>query len=261
MNNNYPLIIGNWKLNGDKEAFRQAYVQDLIELFKQPVENVNIVICPANVHISELSRKLSPLGFNIGSQNVSAFQAGAYTGETSAAMLKELGCNLCIIGHSERRDYFNESNIDCNNKIKQLHEQSILPVLCIGESQSERNKNATHDVLAKQLSESLKGVDVSSKAPVCIAYEPIWAIGSGESASPVIVQEAHQFIRKQLSNIYSKETANQISIVYGGSVNKDNAKALLAQEDVDGLLVGAASLDPENLNLICTIANTSFSAI
>lgn len=261
MNNNYPLIIGNWKLNGDTKEFRSAYVQGLLELLKKPVEKVNVAICPANVHIYELSKKLSPFGLNVGSQNVSTFDTGAYTGEISATMLKELGCNLCIIGHSERREIFNETNVDCNNKIKRLHEQNILPILCIGESQNERENNATHNVLSKQLSESLVDIKITAETPLTVAYEPIWAIGSGESASPKIAQDTHLFIREQLSVLYGNDTSKLVKIIYGGSVNENNAKNLLAQNDIDGLLIGGVSLDPVQFNTICNIATPTFSVI
>jgi len=261
MDNKYPLIIGNWKLNGETKKFRQAYVKGLIELFKAPIEKVNIAICPASIYITEFANNLSSLGLNVGSQNVSAFHIGAYTGETSATMLKELGCNLSIIGHSERREIFSENNVDCNHKIKQLHKQKLLPVLCIGESQNERNNNATNDVLSKQLSESLVNINVTAETPLCVAYEPIWAIGSGASASPEIAQQTHLFIRDQLSTLYGSETSKQIKIIYGGSVNKDNAKDLLAQTDIDGLLIGGASLDPSHFNSICKIVNSTFNII
>jgi len=259
MNNKYPLIIGNWKLNGETKKFRQIYVNDLKALFQVPLEKINIAVCPANIYINEFAKDLSSLSISVGSQNVSAFHIGAYTGETSATMLKELGCNLSIIGHSERREFFGESNIDCNNKIKQLHKQKMLPVLCIGESQNERESNATNEVLSKQLSESLVGINVTAETPLCVAYEPIWAIGSGASASPEIAQQTHLFIREQLSSLYGSETSKQIKIIYGGSVNKDNAKDLLDQTDIDGLLIGGASLDASHFNSICNIANSTFS--
>lgn len=261
MDNKSPLIIGNWKLNGESKNFRQAYIANLKALFQEPLENVNIAVCPASVYINELAMDLSSLNINVGSQDVSTFNTGAYTGETSAVMLTELGCNLSIIGHSERRELFGESNLGCNQKIKQLHKQKILPVLCIGESQIERKNNATNDVLARQLIESLVDINVIAETPLCVAYEPIWAIGSGASASPKIAQETHQFIREQLSILYGNETSKNIKIIYGGSVNEDNAKALLAQTDIDGLLVGGASLDPSHFNSICNIANSTFSII
>lgn len=261
MNNKYPLIIGNWKLNGETKEFRQKYVNHLKTLFQTPLEQSNIAICPASIYIKELVKELASLNINVGSQNVSGFHAGAYTGETSAAMLKELGCNLSIIGHSERREFFGESDTGCNNKIKELHKQKMLPILCIGESQSERNNNATNDVLARQLTESLVDINVIADTPVCVAYEPIWAIGSGASASPKIAQETHQFIREHLSSLYGNKTSQRIKIIYGGSVSKDNAKDLLTQSDIDGLLIGGASLDASHFNSICNIANSTFSNI
>jgi len=259
MENKSPIIIGNWKLNGDTNDFRQTYINDLNSLFKTSMENIDVTICPTSIYINEFVQMTASTSLNIGSQNVSAFHIGAYSGETSAAMLKELGCHLSIIGHSERREFFNESNLDCNNKIKQLHQQNILPVLCIGESKNERSNNTTNEVLAKQLSESLSDINVTSSKPLCVAYEPIWAIGSGASASPEIAQETHLFIREQLSIIFGKETSNQIHIIYGGSVNKDNAKDLLAEDDIDGLLIGGVSLDPAHFNQICDIANSTYS--
>ena len=173
MDNQYPLIIGNWKLNGESSTFRQAYINELKTLFQAPLDKINIAICPASIYINELAQDLSSLNIKVGSQNVNAFQTGAYTGETSAIMLKALGCHLSIIGHSERREFFAESNADCNNKIKQLHKQEMLPVLCIGESQNERESKTTNEVLKKQLSESLADIKVTAETPLCVAQRSL----------------------------------------------------------------------------------------
>jgi triosephosphate isomerase (TIM) len=186
----------------------------------------------------------------IGSQNVSKYESGAYTGETSAQMLKEAGCSLCLIGHSERRTMFNESNKACQTKLTTALSHGLLPVLCIGESHEERLANITQDVLYRQLSECLAGVDLHNR-DICIAYEPVWAIGTGLAATPEMVQGVHRFIREQLTQLFDAAIANRLRIVYGGSVNKTNAQELLEQEDIDGLLVGGASLDPGHFLAIC----------
>jgi triosephosphate isomerase len=186
----------------------------------------------------------------IGSQNVSKFESGAYTGETSAQMLKQAGCSLCLVGHSERRAMFRENNSSCQIKVQTALNHGLLPVLCIGENLEERDTHVAKDVIFRQLSEGLEGIDLTDK-DICIAYEPVWAIGTGLAATPDMVQDVHHFIRRELAALYNEEVAARVRILYGGSVNKTNAKELLRQEDIDGLLVGGASLDPGHFLAIC----------
>ena len=190
----------------------------------------------------------------IGSQNISKFESGAFTGETSGQMLKEVGCNFCLIGHSERRQVFLENNASCQTKIARALEANLMPIICIGENEQQYELGLTKHILYKQLHESLQGQDLSGKE-LCIAYEPIWAIGSGKAASPESVQSIHAYIYEEICTIFDKETADKIRIIYGGSVNKKNAAELLAMPNIDGLLVGGASLDPEHFSEICELAN------
>jgi triosephosphate isomerase len=240
-----PIVIANWKLNGGLDLICVSVASFIGKHF-----NADIAICPPYIYMRDMMTFLQFSELHIGSQNVSRFESGAYTGETSAQMLKEAGCSLCLIGHSERRAMFGETNEGCQIKVCTALSHDLLPVLCIGENQQEREANITEDILYAQLREGLGGIDLQDK-DLCIAYEPIWAIGTGLAATPQIAQQVHQFIRAQLSDILGADTANRLRILYGGSVNKMNTRELLGQPDVDGLLVGGASLDPGHFLTIC----------
>jgi len=244
-----PMIIANWKLNGGLDLICTSVASFIGKHF-----DAQIAICPPYIYIRDMMTFLQYSELQIGSQNVSKYESGAYTGETSAQMLKEAGVSLCLIGHSERRTMFAETNQACFNKIARALQHDLLPVLCIGENREEREQKKTQEVLRQQLTESLKGLDLTGKH-LCVAYEPIWAIGTGLAATPEIAQEAHQFIRDVLVNVFDLITAQRIRILYGGSVTKNNAKDLLIQKDIDGLLVGGASLDPGHFLTICEQAS------
>jgi triosephosphate isomerase (TIM) len=240
-----PIVIANWKLNGGVDLICTSVASFIGKHFE-----ADIAICPPYIYMRDMLTFLQYSELQIGSQNVSRYESGAYTGETSAQMLKEAGCVLCIIGHSERRAMFAETNIGCQVKVQTALNHGLLPVLCIGETQEERSANITTAVLLTQLSEGLNTVELAGK-DICIAYEPVWAIGTGLAATPEMVQEVHYFIRSELTRLYNEEIANRVRIVYGGSVNKKNATELLKQDDIDGLLVGGASLDPGHFLAIC----------
>ena len=240
-----PIVIANWKLNGGLDLICVSVASFIGKHF-----NADIAICPPYIYMRDMMTFLQFSELHIGSQNVSRFESGAYTGETSAQMLKEAGCSLCLIGHSERRAMFGENNEGCQIKVCTALSHDLLPVLCVGENQQEREANITEDILNRQLREGLANIDLQGK-DLCIAYEPIWAIGTGLAATPQIAQEVHKFIRAQLTDIFDAETANRLRILYGGSVNKINTRELLGQPDVDGLLVGGASLDPGHFLTIC----------
>ena len=240
-----PIVIANWKLNGGVDLICTSVASFIGKHFA-----TDIVICPPYIYMRDMLTFLQYSELQIGSQNVSRYESGAYTGETSAQMLKQAGCTLCIIGHSERRAMFAENNIGCQVKIQTALNQGLLPVLCVGETRAEREANMTGDILLTQLRESLNTVELTDK-DICIAYEPVWAIGTGLAATPAIVQEVHQFIRAELTRLYNPDIAGRVRIVYGGSVTKTNATDLLKQEDIDGLLVGGASLDPGHFLAIC----------
>lgn len=240
-----PIVIANWKLNGGIDLICTSVASFIGKHFE-----TQIAICPPYIYMRDMLTFLQHSEISIGSQNVSKFESGAYTGETSAQMLKQAGCKLCLIGHSERRAMFGESNRSCQIKVQTALNHGLLPVLCIGENLEERDANITRDVIFRQLSEGLENINLDGK-DLCVAYEPVWAIGTGLAATPEMAQEVHQFIRRELSVLLGDATAERIRLLYGGSVNKTNAKELLAQTDIDGLLVGGASLDPGHFLAIC----------
>jgi triosephosphate isomerase len=240
-----PIVIANWKLNGGVDLICTSVASFIGKHFA-----TDIAICPPYIYMRDMLTFLQYSELKIGSQNVSRYESGAYTGETSAEMLKEAGCVLCIIGHSERRAMFAENNLGCQVKVQTALNHGLLPILCIGETQEERAANITKTILLTQLSEGLNTVDLAGR-DICIAYEPVWAIGTGLAATPDMVQEVHHFIRHELTRLYNEEIADRVRIVYGGSVNKTNATELLKQKDIDGLLVGGASLDPGHFLAIC----------
>lgn len=244
-----PMIIANWKLNGGLDLICISVASFIGKHF-----DAQIAICPPYIYLRDMMTFLQYSELQIGSQNVSKYESGAYTGETSAQMLKEAGVSLCLIGHSERRTMFSESNQACFNKITRALQHDLLPVLCVGENREEREQQKTNEVLRRQLTESLKGLDLTGKQ-LCVAYEPIWAIGTGLAATPEVAQQTHQTIREILVDTFDLITANRIRILYGGSVTKFNASDLLTQKDIDGLLVGGASLDPEHFLTICEQAS------
>lgn len=248
-----PIVIANWKLNGGLDLICTSVASFIGKRF-----NAQIAICPPSIYIRDMMTFLQFSDLAIGSQNFSIYASGAYTGETSAQMLKEAGCSLGLIGHSERRAMFGETNDTCHKKVTMALSQSLMPVLCIGENQKERNEGLTEEALRQQLRESLPAIDLTGK-DLCIAYEPVWAIGTGLAATPQLAQEVHAFIRNELIHIYDAITANRIRIVYGGSVTKTNATELLSQPDIDGLLVGGASLDPGHFLAICEQASLASS--
>lgn len=244
-----PIVIANWKLNGGLDLICTSVASFIGKHF-----DAQIVICPPYIYMRDMMTFLKYSELQIGSQNVSRYESGAYTGETSAQMLKQAGCDLCLIGHSERRAMFAENNLGCQIKVQTALNHGLLPVLCVGETREEREAGVTNEIIFTQLSEGLPKIDLIGK-DLCIAYEPVWAIGTGLAATPEMVQEVHGFIRAKLVKLYGEAVADSVRIVYGGSVNKNNAKELLSQPDIDGLLVGGASLDPDHFLAICEQAH------
>ncbi|WP_041523854.1 triose-phosphate isomerase [Gilvimarinus agarilyticus] len=244
-----PLVVANWKLNGGTDLICTSVASVLNKSFKAEVG-----IAPPYVYISDMVSFLRNSSILVGSQNVSKFASGAFTGETSAQMLKEVGCGFCLIGHSERRQMFLENDASCHTKIERALSAGLMPILCVGENDQQHELGLTQDILYRQLHQALPNIELQGKR-LCIAYEPVWAIGTGKAASAEQVQEVHQYIYQELCSILGEELAEGVQILYGGSVKKDNAAELLAMPNVDGLLVGGASLDPEHFAQICTIAN------
>ncbi len=247
-----PIVIANWKLNGGLDLICTSVASFIGKHYA-----AQIAICPPYLYMRDMMTFLQFSDLQIGSQNVSRYESGAYTGETSAQMLKQAGCSLCLIGHSERRAMFAENNEGCHIKVQTALNHELMPVLCVGENQQQRELGITEQVLREQLYGGLEGIDLrkSVNGDLCVAYEPVWAIGTGLAATPQIAQEIHEFIRGELVNIFDQEIAQKIRILYGGSVNKTNAVELLGQKDVDGLLVGGASLDPGHFLAICEQAS------
>ncbi len=234
------FIAGNWKMN--------TTVDDACKLAKEIVDlmgtitDVDIAICPPYTNLSEVSKVIKGSTIQLGAQDVHWEPSGAYTGKVSCAMLKRVGVTYVIIGHSEQRQYFHETNETVNKKVKAAIAAGLLPIICVGETIEERRSGKMDSVIEQQTRGAFAGLTKDEALKCTIAYEPVWAIGTGETATPKQANDAHIFIRKILSEIYGKETAQTIRIQYGGSMKPENAKELLAQSDVDGGLIGGASL-------------------
>lgn len=237
-----PLIAGNWKMN--------KTVSESIEFardFVKAVSNVtdrDILICPPFTSLYPVSEIFNGTNVRLGAQNMYFEEKGAFTGEISPLMLKDAGCSFVILGHSERRHIFGESNELINKKVLSAVSHGLVPVLCVGELLEEREEGKTFDVVGSQLEEGLKGVSADSE--FVIAYEPVWAIGTGKTATPELAEEVHRFLREKLSELFGSEKAESVRILYGGSVKPENVDGLMAMNNIDGALVGGASLKVES---------------
>ena len=248
------IIAANWKMNGDL-ALIDTMVSSLKDVKISPATEV--IIFPSFPYLALLKNKIAEtkLNFvlNVGAQNVNEHTSGAFTGEMSTAMLQDLVINYVIVGHSERRSLYNETSTLIANKVIASLKAGITPILCIGESEEERIAEKTQAVLSSQLKPVIEQVGIDKFIDVVIAYEPVWAIGTGKTASSAMAQETHQFIRHYISQ-KSEYVASKVSILYGGSVNAANCKELFAQADIDGGLIGGASLQAEQFKIICAAA-------
>jgi triosephosphate isomerase len=236
------IVAGNWKMN---LTFEEAddLVNDLADFVNDNVlEGVGVIVCPPAVYLELASDVANEAGFFVGAQNISQFESGAYTGEISAPMLASMGITYTIIGHSERRKYFHESHSVLAEKVNVALKNNLSPIFCCGELLPEREAGSHFDVVKKQLNESLFHLLKADFVNVVIAYEPVWAIGTGVNATPDQAQEMHAYIRGLIAEKYGKEQAENTTILYGGSCNAKNAKELFANPDVDGGLIGGASL-------------------
>ncbi len=242
------IIAGNWKMN-KTVAEALDLVQDLVREVQQ-VKEVDVVICPAFTALGEVSKKVIDTNIRLGAQNMSEQAAGAYTGEIAAEMLKEFLVRYVILGHSERRQYQEETDSLISKKALAAHAASIKPIVCVGETLEQRDSGVTNDVVGSQVKGSLAGLTSSQMLETIIAYEPVWAIGTGKTASSEQAQEVHHFIRGVLSDLHGDEVARQVRIQYGGSVKPGNARELMSQPDIDGALVGGASLDAKSFSEI-----------
>lgn len=239
-----PIIAGNWKM------FKtEAEAVDFVKKLKSQVKDVRdrtIVVCPPFPTLSKVWDEICDDNLALGAQNMFWEDQGAFTGEISAPMLKAVGCTYVIIGHSERRQYFGESDSTVNKKLFAALKHYLIPIVCIGEKLEEREKGTTFKVLEKQVKGSFKNVTSKQWENIVIAYEPVWAIGTGKTATPEQAQEVHAFIRKLLP----KDVSDQVRILYGGSIKPENIKELMARPDIDGGLVGGASLKVESFTKI-----------
>ena len=232
------IVAGNWKLHGDR-AFAHALIDALVAA-KRPGD-VEVVLLPPAPYLGELVARYADSGFAFGAQDVSPNDCGAYTGEVSAAMVRDVGCRYALVGHSERREYHREDNHQVAEKFIAAHKAGITPILCVGETLQQREAGQTEWVIQRQLAPVLELAGRDALAASVIAYEPVWAIGTGRTASPVQVQEVHAFIRREVA-AGSDTIRGWLPILYGGSVKPANAAELFAMPDVDGGLIGGASL-------------------
>ncbi len=246
------LIVGNWKMNGSF-AKNTALLSTLTD-----VPAVKIVVAPPAVYLASSYAQLTDSPIELAAQNVAAeAQYGAYTGENSALMLAELGAKYVIVGHSERRQHYGETDDMVAKKCLRLQEAGLKPIICVGETLAEREAGQVERVVSRQLKAVIDGCGIDLLAQAVVAYEPVWAIGTGKTATPADAQAVHQFLR-QLVTIYDKNIAENLSILYGGSVKADNAASLFAMPDIDGALVGGASLIANDFLAICHAANASY---
>jgi len=216
------------------------------EFFKLDKQGIDVVLCPPFTALSEVYEVISESDIMLGGQNLYWLDEGAFTGEVSGKMLKEAGCSFVIIGHSERRQFFDETNESVNKKIKAALANSLTPIVCVGELLKEREAGRTFDVLEDQIQNGLAGFLKDDILKIVVAYEPVWAIGTGKTATPAQAQEVHKYIRELLGKLCGKDAASQVRIQYGGSVKPENIAELMNQPDVDGALVGGASLKVES---------------
>lgn len=239
------VIAGNWKMNNDLSE-SQNLITRLTGGLSNLKINCDVIICPPYTSLSEANTLTKNTIMKLGAQNLYHEDNGAFTGEISPSMLKSVGCEYVIIGHSERRTIFKETNESINKKIKKALEHKLKVIFCIGESLEEREKNITNDIVEKQVIQGLQDNTEKDISNMIIAYEPVWAIGTGRNATPQQAQDVHSFIRKLIEEKYSSTIAEELTIQYGGSVKPDNAKELLSQPDIDGALVGGACLKAES---------------
>jgi len=248
------IVAANWKMNGDS-ALVDTMVSELADV--KLSSHVDVVICPSFPYLSELTQKIKMANLNeaihVGSQNVSEYESGAYTGEVSTNMLQSLSINYVIVGHSERRSIYKETSTQVAKKVHAALNAGLTPILCIGESESERATEQTETVLSAQIQPVIDEIGIEKFNDVVIAYEPVWAIGTGKTASSAMAQETHQFIRQFLAQ-QNELVAAKVPLLYGGSVNAANCEELFAQADIDGGLIGGASLKAEQFKVICSAA-------
>ncbi len=239
-----PLIAGNWKMN--KTIPEAVNLINTIKAGVYQVSGVEVLVCPPFTALSAISKCLDRTTIELGAQNMYSATEGAYTGEISPQMLKDIGCRYVILGHSERRSYFKETDGMINKKVLLALKYNLVPIVCVGETLEERERGVTKEVVRRQFEGSLKGLTKSQAEGVVIAYEPVWAIGTGRTATPQQAEEVHKYIRQLLSQTYDRTLSENIRILYGGSVTPDNITDLIKKDNIDGGLVGGASIKAES---------------
>lgn len=247
-----PIVAANWKLNGSLEM-----AQTLVSAINSHSANhdsVEIVISPPFPYLIKVAELISTGNVHLGAQSAAEHESGAYTGEVAAAMLAEVGCQYVIVGHSERREYYGESDEVVVAKFLQIQQAGLIPILCVGESLEQREQGIMQETIVRQVNAVVDRAGIAAMQNSVIAYEPIWAIGTGKTASPEQAQEVHALIRAEIAK-QSAEIAEQLRILYGGSVKAGNAAELFSQADIDGGLIGGASLDAEQFNAIVSAAS------
>ncbi|NLK52155.1 MAG: triose-phosphate isomerase [Syntrophomonadaceae bacterium] len=236
-----PMVAGNWKMYKVR-AEAEAFVQDLRAQITH-LQDVEVVICPPYTLLESVIRAVQGSPFQVGAQNVYWEEQGAFTGEVAPSMLYDLGCRYVICGHSERRQYFGETDETVNRRLKAALGVGLIPIFCLGETLEERETGVTFQVCERQLINGLHGLTGDQITPIVVAYEPVWAIGTGRNATPQDAQEVISYLRGRISEKYSSAVGEQVRILYGGSVKPENIQALMAEPDLDGVLVGGASLE------------------
>ena len=251
-----PIVAANWKMYKTLQE-GVSFISEICNLLLDK-EKPTIIFCPSFTSLFHINENLSGSGIELGSQNVYFEPEGAFTGETSVRMLKDCGVRYVIIGHSERRHIFNENNTLLNKKLHAVLDNGLIPIFCIGETLNDRNTGYTKTKLKVQLTKGLDGIKDQLMDRIVIAYEPVWAIGSGVNAKPKQVEDTHLQIRELLAELFADEAVKQIPILYGGSVKPENAKKLIEVEGIDGFLIGGSSLKLELLYKIIEIVNNNY---
>jgi triosephosphate isomerase len=246
------VIAGNWKMNMDVHQSQKLVSEILNGLGKD--SKAEVIVCPPYTSLSEVNSLLKGTQIKLGAQNMYFEESGAYTAEISADMLKSVGCEYVILGHSERRVIFNESDELVNKKIKSALAKGLKPIFCVGELLEQREKGETMKVVSSQIEKGLEGISAEQMKNIIVAYEPVWAIGTGKTATPQQAQEVHLFIRELVTENFSSIVAEKLIIQYGGSVKPDNSRELLSQKDIDGALVGGACLKADSFLSIIAAA-------
>ncbi len=246
MSNRIPLIAGNWKMHKTGEEAVKAAKE--LKSLVAGVNDVEVMIAPTFTALAQVAAEIAGSNIQLGAQNMHWEDKGAYTGEIAPDMLLAAGCQYVILGHSERRQFFGETDETVNKKIRAAIDAGLRPVMCIGESEAEREAGKTFSVLDKQVKKGLESFFSQDLQTLVLAYEPVWAIGTGKTATKEQAQEVHAYVRQQIDEMVDSDFARKLRILYGGSVKPSNVKELMAMPDVDGALVGGASLDPETFS-------------